>query len=167
MFPLHPRTPEDGLKLEELFHVDSDRIGQMISQMQQMAHSLGLAFGDRHMTYNSRLAQELGIWAAEQGKAHSYDMAVFTAYFGEGRNLAKRDVLLDIAKQAGLDEGKAGQILADRSYSDKVDRDWDLSRRLGIQAAPTFVMGDNRLVGAQPYQALRGLVLENSSIPPA
>ncbi len=164
MFPLHPDTPEAGLSLEDLFHVDSDKIGQMISQLQQMAHGLGLAFGDRRMTYNSRLAQELGIWAAEQGKGYAYDMTAFTAYFGEGQNLAKHNVLLEIVKQAGLDQETAKQILTDRSYSSKVDRDWQLSRNLGIKAAPTFVMGDSRLIGAQPYQALRGLVLGNSSI---
>ena len=34
----------------------------------------------------------------------------------------------------------------------------ELARRLGVTAVPTFIVGDQRLVGAQPYEALEWLV---------
>lgn len=162
MFPLHTDTPLKGRSLEELFHTDSARIAAMIAQLAEHAKALGLPFGKRHMTYNSRLAQELGIWAEERGLGHAYHMAAFTAYFARGENIAERAVLLDIVSQAGLSLKEAEQVLDRRSHSAKVDHDWERSRAFGITAAPTFVMGDKRLVGAQSYARLKGFILESS-----
>ncbi len=162
MFPLHTETPEEGITLEQLFHTDSDRISAMVTQLKQTAISLGLAFGDRHMTYNSRKAQELGIWAEEKGLGHAFHMAVFKAYFAKGLNIAQKDILLDIARQSGLDSAEAEQILTTKRYADDVEKDWEIARSKGIQAAPTFVIGDNHLVGAQNYQTLRDFLLQNS-----
>lgn len=162
MFPLHTETPEEGITLEQLFHAESDKINEMVAQLKQTATSLGLAFGDRHMTYNSRKAQELGIWADEKGLGHAFHMAVFKAYFARGLNIAKNDILLDIARQSGLDSDEAKKVLTTGRYAGDVDRDWKIARDKGIRAAPTFVIGDKHLVGAQNYPRLRDFVLQNS-----
>ena len=39
-----------------------------------------------------------------------------------------------------------------------VDADWERSRRAGITSVPTFVAAQQRIVGAQPYEALEALV---------
>lgn len=134
----------------------------MVAQLRETAEALGLEFGDRHMTYNSRKAQELGLWAEEKGCGHAFHMAAFKAYFAKGLNIARRDVLLEIITQAGLNREEGAQIMETREYADRVDADWELSYTMGIKAAPTFVMGENRLVGAQSYPVLRDFVLENS-----
>jgi predicted DsbA family dithiol-disulfide isomerase len=46
-----------------------------------------------------------------------------------------------------------------RSYREAVDRDWQRSRQLGITAVPTFILNGQRLVGAQSYAELEGMVL--------
>ena len=50
-------------------------------------------------------------------------------------------------------------ILEDRRYRAAVDSDWQRSRDLGITGVPTFVIGDQGLVGAQPYEQLEALVI--------
>ena len=113
------------------------------------------------MTYNSRLAQELGFWAEEQGCGHQFHIAAFKAYFAEGRNIAHTDVLVDLANQCGLSSSSAKEVLVRRQYRKQVDRDWELSRRMQITAAPTFVLGETRLVGAQSYRTLQDLMEQN------
>lgn len=162
MFPLHPETPPEGVTLEELFKTDSARIHQMITQLRETADALGLVFGERHMTFNSRLAQELGVWAEEKGVGDSFHTAVFEAYFGDGKNLADHTVLLDLVEKSGLPRMEANKVLENRSYREQVDRDWQRSRTLGIQAAPTFVLNQSRLVGAQNYRTLQGLMMEHN-----
>jgi len=130
----------------------------MIEKLRLTAEALDLPFGPRTMTYNSRLAQELGLWAEDQGSGTAFHRAAFRAYFVNGYNLAKRPVLLDIVKQVNLSVADAGTVLTERTYSAKVDKDWTDSRFLGITAVPTFVMGQHRLVGAQNYQSLTELV---------
>ena len=39
-----------------------------------------------------------------------------------------------------------------------VDADWEKSRRYGVTGVPTFVVGRQGVVGAQPYEALEELV---------
>lgn len=130
----------------------------MIANLHATAQELGLPFGIRNKTYNSRLAQELGLWAEDQGKGEALHLAVFHAYFAEGLNLAKMEILLDLARKAGLPEKEAEKILINRTYKAKVDRDWADSRLQGISAVPTFVMGQHKVVGAQSYQTLKELV---------
>jgi len=62
-FPLHPDTPEEGLTLEQLFAGRKIDISAANTEMAQLMATEGLPYGDRSMTYNSRLAQELAQWA--------------------------------------------------------------------------------------------------------
>lgn len=136
----------------------------MIAHLQKTADELGLAFGPREMTYNSRLAQELGCWAESEGKGNAFHLAAFKAYFVKGLNLGKITVLLDIIRKLDLPEEEATRILAERSYKNEVDRDWQESGFKGVTAVPTFIMGQHKLVGAQSYEALEQLVRLNGAV---
>jgi predicted DsbA family dithiol-disulfide isomerase len=157
-FPLHPETPEEGQALEELFTTTPEKIAGMMAQLNSTAKELGLPFGARNKTYNSRLAQELGLWAEDQGKGEPYHLAAFHAYFAEGLNLAKTEILIELAGKAGLSEKEAEKILINRTYKAQVDRDWTDSRLKAITAVPTFVMGQHKVIGAQSYHTLTELV---------
>jgi predicted DsbA family dithiol-disulfide isomerase len=126
----------------------------MVSRLREAAESLGLPFGDRIKTYNSRLAQELGKWAEVRGCGDKFHHAAFLAYFGEGRNLAAVETLLHIARQADLPLDEARKVVADRSYRQAVDDDWQSASRQAVTAVPTFIMPHGRLVGAQSYLTL-------------
>jgi predicted DsbA family dithiol-disulfide isomerase len=135
----------------------------MIVHLKRTASDLGLPFGPRAMTYNSRLAQELGLWAASLGQGREFNHSTFYAYFVAGKNLAKKDVLLDICSEAGLPVEAAAEVIASRSFSAAVDSDWQAARDLRVTAVPTFILGGNNLVGAQPYEALEQLVLHGGA----
>ena len=157
-FPLHPETPEEGRTLEALFAGRGFDIAKMVTQLQSTAESLGLPFGERTMTYNSRRAQELGKWADTQQRGDAFHEAVFRAYFADRRNIARHEELRDLVRAVGLDPADAMAVLEERRFAEDVDADWQRARQLGIAAVPTFLFGDQRLVGAQPYAALEALV---------
>ena len=127
------------------------------------ADSLGLPFGRRIKTYNSGLAQELGLWAEKMGKGHDFHMAAFHAYFANGENLAEHQVLLDIAEGVGLDRKAAEEVLQTRSFSGAVDAHWQLSRQKGVTAVPTFIINNASLTGARPLNDLLNFVKEASA----
>ena len=143
--------------------LDDDAVAQMMASLKKTAAKYGCDMGTRTRTYNSRLAQELGLWAETRGRGHEFHMTAFRAYFVDGRNLARREVLIDLASSAGLDPDEAGTVIDSRSFSNAVDRDWNRSRELGITAVPTYLSGFSRLVGAQSYEALAGLVSSPAS----
>ena len=133
----------------------------MMQHLRQKAAELGLPFGDRKKTYNSRLAQELGLWAEAQDQGDVFHMAAFRAYFVHGQNIAKIPTLLDLASSAGLPRDEAATILSDRTFKAAVDKDWALSKEKGITAVPTFMINQDRLVGAQPYEMLKKMMHTN------
>jgi predicted DsbA family dithiol-disulfide isomerase len=158
-FPLHPETPDAGQTLEALFAGQPVDVPGMLARLRQVAREQNLPFGERKMTFNSRLAQELGKWAEDQGCGDAFHHAVFLAYFERGENIARPPVLLQICSAIGLEPAAAQTVLDQRSYRDAVDRDWHRSRRMGITAVPTFVLNGQQLVGAQSYAALEGMAL--------
>ncbi len=123
-----------------------------------MATELGLPWGMRTKTYNSRRAQELEKWAEALGQGDAFHRAVFQAYFAAGRNIANISVLKEIAAAIGLDGRMAEQALAEGTFKEAVVRDWEYSRTCGITAVPTFMVDGRKVVGAQPYQALEDLL---------
>jgi predicted DsbA family dithiol-disulfide isomerase len=160
-FPLHPDTPAKGRALADLFAGRSvDQRKAMHAQMKARMDAEGLPYGERTMTYNSRLAQELGKWADTQPGGEALHDALFRAYFVEARDISQPAVLLEIAERVGLSADGAREVLDKRTFKEAVDADWSLSREYGITGVPTFVAGGQGVVGAQPYEALEQLVLK-------
>jgi predicted DsbA family dithiol-disulfide isomerase len=112
------------------------------------------------MTFNSRLATELGKWAEGKGRGEEFHNAVFRAYYVGGINIAKPDKLITLAEAVGLPGLEAAEVLKARVFRKAVDADWALAEQLGISAIPTFVLDGWSVVGAQPYEALEKLLLD-------
>jgi len=154
VFPLHPETPPEGLSLEKLFRGRSVDIPRQMLRLKNAARELGLPWSDREMTYNSRLAQELGKWAEQKGRGDEFHMAVYKAYFVDLRNIGDVGELVHIAQSAGLPGNDAEKVLDTGSCKEAVDSDWALSRELGVTAVPTYLIDGDAVVGAYPYEVL-------------
>ncbi|MCP4687871.1 MAG: hypothetical protein GY859_07455, partial [Desulfobacterales bacterium] len=144
----------------DLFAGQPVDIPAMISRLRETAADLGLPFGSRGKSYNSRLAQELGKWAESRGRGDAFHDAVFRAYFVDNVNIAETPVLLAISTRVGLSSEEAREVLENRSFRKEVDLDWTRCHEKGIRAAPTFIMNDNRLVGARPHDILERFILD-------
>ncbi len=131
----------------------------VVAKLQATAAKFGLPMGDRKMTYNSRLAQELGLWAETKGQGHAFHIEAFQAYFVRGENLGQKQVLLNLVRAVGLDLKEGEQVLDQRLFKTAVDADWEMSRAKGVTAVPTFFMGLDRLVGAQSHEILEKMVV--------
>ena len=57
-----------------------------------------------------------------------------------------------------ISAGNFLDVLEERRYRAAVDADWMKAREDGVTGVPTFVAGNRRVVGAQPYDALVELV---------
>ena len=136
----------------------------MLAHLERAARDLKLPFGDRKMTYNSRLAQELGKWAEQMGKGDAFHDAVFRAYFADGRNIADANILADVATSVGLDAKEAHTVLAARIFKESVDTDWARAFESRVTAVPTFLTNGQTLTGAQPFDVLVNFMLQNNVI---
>lgn len=157
-FPLHPDTPQEGRSLEELFAGRGYNIAERQAQMRARMQAEGLPYGTRTMTYNSRLAQELAAWADTQPGGEAIHDAMFRAYFVDAKDIGDPEVLVEIAQSVGLPADQAREVIERRTHKAAIDADWEKSRQYGVTGVPTFVVGTNGVVGAQPYEVLEELV---------
>jgi predicted DsbA family dithiol-disulfide isomerase len=160
-FPLHPDTPAEGRALKDMFRGGPAAIAERQARMKALMDAEGLPYGERTHTYNSRLAQELGSWADTVDASGAIHDALYRAYFVDTRNIGDKDVLLDIAASVGLDRDDARKVLEQRTFEAAVNADWAKSRDYGVSGVPTFVVGSEGVVGAQPYEVLEHLLTES------
>lgn len=156
-YPLHPETPAEGFSLAQLF--GDAEFEAMQQRLRQLAAEEGLPYGHRTMTYNSRLAQELALWAEWQEGGQRIHDALFRAYFADGVNLADLQLLLGIVEVMGLDVDDAREALQSKRYAPMLEQQWGRSRSLKISGVPTFLVGELGVVGAQPYEELEEFVV--------
>ena len=161
MFPFRSDTPVEGLSLDACFSDDPLVVKERMRNLKETAESMSLPFGSPHMIYNSRSAQELGLWAESKGRGDAFLKALYIAYFVDVKNIAKISVLSEIAASVGLPAEEVDNIIKTGAFQAPVDRDWAMAKEMNIMVLPTFVLNRNRLVGAQPYRKLQRLV-ENS-----
>lgn len=155
-FPLHPETPQEGQRLEDLF--PGRDLTPMRERMKGLMAEAGLPYGDRSHTYNSRLAQELGKWAESLESGEAIHELLYKAYFVDSINIGDIDELVKIAEKAGLSGNAARQVLENREFEREVDEDWRYSRELGVTGVPTFYSNSLAVVGCQPYEILEQFV---------
>jgi len=108
------------------------------------------------------------LFARDSGRQEPFHTNMFKAYWQEHRNIGQRDVVLDVARESGLDVPELEKALDDGRYSDELTEVYDECGRYGINGVPTFIIGRYMVVGAQPYevleQALRKAEEEESAL---
>ena len=108
----------------------------------------------------SRKAMEAAEAAREQGRFDAMHVALFAAFFEDGRDLADTGVLLDIARKAGLEVSHVAEAFESNRYTAKVMADAAAAHRLGISGVPALRAEKNGmsqvLNGAHSYEALAG-----------
>ncbi len=124
-----------------------------------------MPFGEISHIYNTRLAQELSCLAEKENKGAEFHKAAFAAYFVEGKNLADLKVLEDIAASVGLEKAAAREVVEQRTFQQQVDADWERAAENRITAVPTFIIKQERMVGAQPYEKLKRMMCRHNVRP--
>lgn len=153
-FEIHPETPPEGTPLTSMFPgADAEAINRRLNSM---GEPYGITFRKIEHIANSRLALEAGEFAKQQGRFDRFHHAVFQAYFGQGGDIGSIEVLTEIAGNAGLDAAALRTALRTGMYRQKIEAVKEDASRIGVTAAPTFIINDrDRIVGAQTIEVFR------------
>jgi predicted DsbA family dithiol-disulfide isomerase len=171
-FELNPDMPAGGQDIVEHLAQKYGSSQEQIAQAQQGIQSRGAELGfkfdmdKRSRIYNTFDAHRLLHWAELEGRQHALKRALFAAYFTEGRNPSDHEVLIEVAKQVGLDPVRAREILASDLYANEVRERALFYREHGIQAVPSVIVNNKYVIqGGQPVavfeQALRKIAAES------
>ena len=132
----------------------SARRNEFQTYMTGFAAKFGVSIGSPDHIPNTRRALAITEYARDQGKLEEFRDATMAAHWFEGKNIENDDDLKKIAASVGLDGGSALGAADDPRYLGRVDelrKEATLNQITGI---PTFVLGDQKVVGCQPYQVI-------------
>jgi predicted DsbA family dithiol-disulfide isomerase len=107
---------------------------------------------------HTHLAWEGFQFAREHGKGTEYNHRVLVAFFVEGLDIGRPEVLARLAAQAGLDPAAVRTALDERRYRDAHRAALRHAHESGITGVPAFAVGGRLLVGAQPRAALEAAI---------
>jgi predicted DsbA family dithiol-disulfide isomerase len=88
---------------------------------------------------NAINAQRLMIWALGQDKLAPVAEALFKAYWTQGRDIGAADVLVDVAREGGLDPEIVAELLASDADRDAVLAHHASAHEMGIAGVPAMV----------------------------
>jgi len=156
-FLLDPTTPIDAdepviTSLAKKYRMSEAEAKNMTNNVAVRAKEVGLNYNfDNMKTANTVAAHRLAKWAETKGKGHEMSERLLKAYFLDGEAIGKKDVLLKLVEEVGLDQTEATEVLDGTMFKAEVDKDIYEAQQLGVRGVPFFVF-DNKygISGAQP-----------------
>ncbi|PZG13313.1 DsbA family oxidoreductase [Nonomuraea aridisoli] len=154
-FQLDPSAPE---KAEPIIPAMERKFGpnarQMIDRVVGVAEADGLEMDYASaLSANTLEAHRLIEVATRQGLGKEMAERLFRAYFAEGRDVADREVLAELAAEVGVQDTGEGA----EAVREQIDR----ARALGISGVPLFLFeGKYAVSGAQPEDTFAAAIDE-------
>ncbi|ENM5889166.1 DsbA family protein [Vibrio mimicus] len=160
-YELNPRLAMGGENLRE--HL-SKKYGTNLEASQQarktlteLGQEVGFEFHffDEMRIYNTRKAHQLLLWANQHDKQLPLTLALWKAYFQEGKAIDDDEILLELAQGVGLEREACLQVLGDDSWAKAVANTEQQWLQAGIHAVPTLIIEQKYLIsGAQTSDIL-------------
>jgi predicted DsbA family dithiol-disulfide isomerase len=148
---IHPETPPEGLTLEEL-GLNPHYLEMVLENVNRLAAEIDLMLKTPKRISNSKKALLLCEYAKEKGKFDEYHSGIFKAYWQDGMDIGDSETLFDIIDGIGLDPKEAKEFLENESMHEKMEEFLLEAKAMGIDSVPTFVIGNIKIEGAQPYE---------------
>ena len=128
------------------------------SGMAEAARDDGLELGRPDRVPWTRKAHELALYAREQDRFDAVHDALYRAFLVEGRDLGRVDVLVELARSAGLDHGETKAVLDVDRYAEAVERIRGEALETGIRGVPTITTEGRRLEGIHSSGAIEAFL---------
>jgi predicted DsbA family dithiol-disulfide isomerase len=154
-FQLNPDMPIEGMN-RKTYRTKKfgswERSLAMDAEVAATGKGLGIEFnyGKVLMTPNTLAGHRLLWWAEQQHHQDHLAEALFRAYFTEGRDVGRHDVLAEIAAEVGLPLAEAIVFLGSDAGKKEVEEEALKGLELGLLGVPFFVVnGVPAFSGAQ------------------
>jgi predicted DsbA family dithiol-disulfide isomerase len=116
---------------------------------------ISFAFDKIKRSPNTLDSHRLIKWAGSAGVQNKVVDQLFERYFENGENIGEHSVLLEAAKDAGMDVDIVRDLLASDSDLKQTELEDHQAREMGISGVPCFLFeGKFAIVGAQEVSSL-------------
>ena len=154
-YQLNPDMPRDGMDrrtyLEAKFGGQEGAVQAYLPVVEKAAEAgLNINFEAIERTPNTLDAHRLIHWAEIEDRQTAMAMALFRAYFEQGRDIGDRDVLADLADGLEMDAAVIRRLLDSDADEDAIRQRDTQFRDMGVTSVPTFIVaGQHAVPGAQ------------------
>lgn len=165
-FELNPSMPRDGIDRRVYRSTKFGswaRSQELDAQVEAAGQTVGLDFRHERIerTPNTLLSHLLVGLAGLRDRQDAVVEALFRAYFSEGRDIGRTDVLLELGVSAGLEGSEVEAVLADESLRRATSAESETLRHAGVSAVPTVILNGAILFsGAQPEAVMSSALRE-------
>lgn len=148
--------------LKEKYNLSFTEVTEMLDKIKNQAAEIELAFSFTNMKRQDTFdAHRLVKYAYDHNKGVEMSDRILVAYFTEAAEISKREVLLDLAKEIGLNEEEVTSLLCLNNYAKKVRADIEEAKELGVEGVPFFIFEDQyALSGMQTIDGLIDVITE-------
>jgi predicted DsbA family dithiol-disulfide isomerase len=112
----------------------------------------------RERSPNTRRALAIAEYARDQGKLERWRHLAMDAHWRRGLDLESDADLRALAAEAGLDPEESLAASRDDRYLSRIDEKRREAQEMGVTGIPTFVIGNQGVVGCQSYEVLAEFV---------
>jgi len=173
-FELNPTMAAEGVDAVEYmtkkYGMSEQQLAINRARIAERGAAEGFSFGTRVRIWNTFDAHRLLFFAGAEGPPGSQralKRALLAAYHGQGRNPGARDVLLELAAQAGLPVERAREVLDGGEFAEHVRQAEQFWQEAGINSVPAVIVDRRHLIsGGQPSgvfeQALREIAAQTA-----
>jgi predicted DsbA family dithiol-disulfide isomerase len=157
-YQLDATIPAEGIArrtyLERKFGARVDEIYARVAAAGREA-GIDFAFDRIERSPNTLDAHRLIRWSQSAGKQNEIVERLFRSFFIEGRDIGNRAILIEIAREAGMEPEIIARLLDGEADQDTVREEIATAQRLGVNGVPFFIFaGRYGMAGAQPAEVL-------------
>ena len=159
-FQLDPSIPAGGMDRRAYMKAkfnDDARLAAVHDRLTELGKDVGIAYDfDRiERTPNTLDAHRLIRWATVGGRQDAVVDRLFRLYFEEGRDIGDRKLLIEVARESGMDFEIVEKLYADGDDVDSVQAEIAQAQAIGVTGVPFFIFASRFGVpGAQDADVL-------------
>lgn len=145
-----------------------EKLREIHARVAEAGRSAGIdfAFDAIKVSPNTLDAHRLIRWAAsaEGNRQTEVKKRLMRAYFEEGRNVGDRAVLIDIAREAGMDAAVVEALLASDADIAETRSEIETAQQMGVTGVPCYLLeGRYAVMGAQDPAVLADAIRQISA----
>ena len=152
-FELRPNIPLEGVSAsaEGLTHTDN-----VEKYLIRAAKREGMEMQLPDHVPHTRLAMAMAEVARDTSRElhRATHLALFHAYFGQGRDIGRKEVLLDVSEEVGLEPQDVVAAWLEDRYANRLHGFYHVALSLGIDAVPAALICNRLVIGSRPYKVL-------------
>ena len=159
-YQLDPTIPESGLDRHAYMKAkfgDESRLAAAHDRLTALGAEVGIAydFAAISRSPNTLDAHRLIRWAATAGAQDAVVERLFQLYFEQGHDIGERALLVEVARENGMDGEVVASLLADGQDAEAVQAEIAEAQSIGVTGVPFFIFASRFGVpGAQGADVL-------------